>query len=59
MIEGSSSRPGNSKNSEVRYSSTSSNGQPAAGLSQEIVENGDFSEDGKTFTYSFELTNFF
>ena len=37
---------------QVQFSSTSSNGQPTEGLSEDIVKNGQVSSDGKTFTYS-------
>ena len=48
MIQNSGSSP----NSQIRFSHTSSNGNPANGLAQEIVNNGKFSDDGKTFSYS-------
>ena len=38
--------------SKKSFSSTSSNGQPTEGLSEDIVKNGQVSSDGKTFTYS-------
>ena len=48
MIQNSGSNP----NSQIRFSHTSSQGNPASGLAQEIVDNGKFSDDGKTFSYS-------
>lgn len=56
MLQTSSSTLSNQQprksNRQVQYSSTASNGQPTTGLSQDIVDNGQFSDDGKTFTYS-------
>ena len=46
----------NAGNTEIRYSSTSSNGSPDSGLSQAIVNNGEFTNDGKTFSYSWSTS---
>ena len=37
---------------QVNFKSSSTGGQPTAGLSEQIVKNGQLSPDGKTFTYS-------
>ena len=43
---------GENGNSKVTFTSSASGRSPTEGLSQQIVDNGKLSPDGKTFTYS-------
>ena len=43
---------GGNGNSKVTFTSSASGRSPTEGLSQQIVDNGKLSPDGKTFTYS-------